>query len=1228
MKRLFTLLGSFGFMIVYSQTTVPPTNITTTENYVFSRTYLEPTATSDTSTKQVQSVSYFDGLGRPKQSVAIKGSPTGKDIVSHIEYDGFGRQVLNYLPVPQSGTLNGRLVPTPLANATNIYPVGEIIYAEKVLENSPLDRIQQQYGTGESWRANSKKTEFFYETNGTEVKKFVTTFNYTTFKSTLPTNTNYAAETLYKNRIKDEDGNETIEYKNGEGQTILVRKVISTTENADTYYVYNDYNQLAFVIPPLAAAKTTLSTTDLDNLCYQYRYDGRNRLVEKKLPGKGWEEMVYDRQDRLVATQDALLKLANQWLFTKYDQFGRVVYTGIHVDSTGRAALQSSLETNTSNPQNNENRKSSPTTYSGMGFYYTNTAFPVITISSKLLSVNYYDSYPVGTPPFNNILGQTPSPTLLISTYTTHGNSIRSTKGLPTASFVNNLEANGWTKNYTFYDLKARPIGTYSFNYLGGYTKTESLLDFAGVPQKTFTYHKRLSADTEIKIKERFEYNQYTTALVKHYHEVVGKSPEVLLTENTYNEIGQLTNKKVGNNIQSIDYAYNIRGWLAGVNNPKTLNGKLFGFTINYQSPLEITNVSPYSLNTGLTVEKKFNGNISEVTWASGDTANPILEKYGYVYDKLNRLLAGFYYTGNQHTYNSENYEILNYDKNGNISNLKRSSFFSGTSSNLIDNLAYTYKDGNGNSNQLSLLQDNANNPSGYEGGGNPISYDLNGNMTNMLDKGISAIDYNFLNLPIQMSIQEGGITDINIKTIYRADGTKLRKTNTTNTTGIIGVATIVSITDYLDGFQYLDNTKSGNLSEAAFADLEINMSMEREAFSRESIARPIPGVPAANKFVLQFVPTSEGFYDFKENRYIYQYKDHLGNTRLSYAWNTTTSSIDVLDKNDYYPFGMNHLDANAGSFIGEGSYKNYKYNGKELQETGMYDYGARMYMPDIGRWGVVDPLAEKYNSFSPYNYCVNNPILYVDPDGRDGVVTGTGTKDDPYVVTGNYYYSGLSKDQVKGLNGSISDYNNKGNSREIKTGDGKIFVKFNLSAIESKDNDSAIASAKGDVAEGADGNNVRWGNVVTSDALGGAALADADRMTIRSDNDKVNANSINGVNAVDVFRSNFNHEIGHNLGGVHGDPGGMMNPTETFTDTTQQITSGGSGSNRSFNRATVTNDAVRAIMGRVGQTTQVTTAKGNVRPSSYGIVNSIYLNAKENSRVDQTGSNGKISRK
>ncbi|AZA99761.1 RHS repeat-associated core domain-containing protein [Chryseobacterium joostei] len=128
------------------------------------------------------------------------------------------------------------------------------------------------------------------------------------------------------------------------------------------------------------------------------------------------------------------------------------------------------------------------------------------------------------------------------------------------------------------------------------------------------------------------------------------------------------------------------------------------------------------------------------------------------------------------------------------------------------------------------------------------------------------------------------------------------------------------------------------------------------------------------------FFPTAEGYCDYKKDQYIYQYKDHLRNVRVSFGRNSA-GALEITDANDYYPFGMNHLKT-GNAFYGQGSYKNYKYNGKELQETGMYDYGARMYMADIGRWGVVDPLAEKYFNISPFNYTANNPILYIDPDG------------------------------------------------------------------------------------------------------------------------------------------------------------------------------------------------------------------------------------------------------
>jgi RHS repeat-associated protein len=126
----------------------------------------------------------------------------------------------------------------------------------------------------------------------------------------------------------------------------------------------------------------------------------------------------------------------------------------------------------------------------------------------------------------------------------------------------------------------------------------------------------------------------------------------------------------------------------------------------------------------------------------------------------------------------------------------------------------------------------------------------------------------------------------------------------------------------------------------------------------------------------------------FLKNQYIYSYTDHLGNVRLSYFKNTN-GSAEVLEKNDYYPFGLKR-NANVISF-GDSSY-NYQYNSKEYQkETGWSDYGARMYMSDIARWGVIDPLAETSRRFNPYNYAYNNPISFIDPDGRKALAVDEG---------------------------------------------------------------------------------------------------------------------------------------------------------------------------------------------------------------------------------------------
>lgn len=113
---------------------------------------------------------------------------------------------------------------------------------------------------------------------------------------------------------------------------------------------------------------------------------------------------------------------------------------------------------------------------------------------------------------------------------------------------------------------------------------------------------------------------------------------------------------------------------------------------------------------------------------------------------------------------------------------------------------------------------------------------------------------------------------------------------------------------------------------------------------------------------------------------FCYYDQDHLGNIRQVREANG--SKGDVIQTMNYYPFGAEFCDGGTKNYT-----QKHKYNGKEFDNMhglNSYDYGARQYNPVTARWDRVDPLAEKYYSVSPYNYCNNNPVNSVDPDGRD----------------------------------------------------------------------------------------------------------------------------------------------------------------------------------------------------------------------------------------------------
>ncbi|WP_343679377.1 DUF6443 domain-containing protein [Chryseobacterium arthrosphaerae] len=958
---------------------------TSTENYVLTRNYLEPTAVSNDAVKQIKSIQYLDGLGRPKQEITIKTTPSGKDVVTHFEYDITGRQTKNYLPVPQSGTQNGQIYTTPLGNVSTVYG-NEKIYEESILENSPLSRVLQYNSIGTAW--STKPVVLESDANSTnEVYNYVVTTNWINgvAKSilSLPADKTYAPNQLYKSAITDEDGNRIVEFKNVKGQILLTRKKVSADKEVDTYYVYNEYGQLVFVLPPDAVHKPV--TDDLLNdLCYQYRYDTWGRQVEKKIPGKGWEYMVYDKQDRLVASQDAVLKEKNQWQYIKYDQFGRVAFTGI---ASGGDRNTEQLVADGFASNNVKRTNAVFFNREGMDvFYDPNGTYPNVNWV-KLFSVNYYDTYPAYgfNPTFPSaILGEP-----VLKEISPNG---KSTNGMLVMSLIKNIEDDNWTKNYFYYDGKGRSIGLHTINHLGGYTRTESVLDFAGVMKQSKTYHKRLSTDVERVITQTFTYDNQNRLLV-HKHQVDGQAEEIL-AQYEYNELSQLKNKKLGGTnaaqpLQSIDYTYNIKGWLTRINDPSNLNGKLFGFELKYANPVN-PNVAP----------GKFNGRITEVDWHNA--SENVIKRYNYTYDGLNRMLDAVYSEPNATTpFNNTYNEHLTYDLNGNIKTLKRNAFpVTGTNATQVDDLVYEYT-----GNRLTKVTENALNDTGYEGGNNIISYDLNGNMKDMKDKGIQSIAYNYLNLSNEFIMQQNGFGPLlysAVNYLYSADGTKLRKTYSSRPArGLTSYRT----TDYLDGFQYSHFDGGGDICLGCRAENAYEVQAYKNIFD--------PGIPVTPEWKLDFVATAEGFYSFTENRYIYQYRDHLGNARVTFA-KDSAGALEITDTNNYYPFGLNHTGGNGFNSSLFGSFNSYKYNGKELQETGMFDYGWRQYMPDLGRWNGIDQLAENYLSTSPYAYVDNNPVSQFDVDGRwfnqDGTIDTSGRT--PGFTTGRqYYYSFLGID-------------------------------------------------------------------------------------------------------------------------------------------------------------------------------------------------------------------------
>ena len=774
-----------SIVAVPSVSAIPYTSISfdNNRNYVFSRIFqTEMTAFNANTANEsdvLEQLTYLDELGRPVQSLDLKASPDVEDRITHLNYDIYGRQPKQFLPAPSTGSIGS--FRTNVESTTNSYYLGQYPadlnssnpnpFAEMEYEASPLNRVLKQAAPGYDWRLGSgHEIRLSYESNSAnEIRRFRVNFSGGNTEAPQLINDGfYNAGELLKNRTRDEnwvsgsDDHSMEEFTDQYGRMVLKRTYESGIQH-DTYYVYNDFDNLSFVIPP-GVTTDNVSSSELDEFCYQYKYDQRNRLIEKKLPGKDWEFIVYDILDRPVLTQDPNLNAQNRWLFTKYDPFGRVAYTGSFPSSATRAQRQS-FQDGAATPY--ENKTSGYLTVDGTRLYYSNSVLP--THNLEMHTINYYDDYNFYQEginlPTRDILGQAQATNV---------------KGLATGNKVRVLNTNDWITTITLYDRKGRPIYLATKNdYLNTLDIVETELDFAGKVLRTRTTHTK-GNNTPIVTDEVFEYD-HQARLVAQTHSINGSNPERIVN-NTYDGIDQLVQKEVGGNaasnpLQTVDYSYNVRGWLKKINNPEaSLGNDLFAFEIDYNEG-----------NNAL-----FNGNIAKTQWK---TANDnILRSYNYTYDALNRIKTAI--GGNTSNYNVSN---ISYDKMGNILTLNRNGHRDEAASvfGLMDKLIYSYT-----GNQLKAVDDTGltSSNTGFIDGAElavEYQYDANGNMIIDHNKGITNIDYNHLNLPTQVTINGNG-NNGTIQYVYDATGIKLEKTVSENSS--------MTTTEYAGNYIYENN--------------------------------------------------------------------------------------------------------------------------------------------------------------------------------------------------------------------------------------------------------------------------------------------------------------------------------------------------------------------------------------------------------------------------------------
>ncbi len=678
---------------------------------------------------KLQTTSYMDGIGRKLQTIsreaATPSSPSGPwgDMVQFAQYDAYGRQPLQYLPyttASQSGKYKtAPLTEQPLYYSTNYNETSA--YASVTYDNSPLNRTKNIKQQGTVWAA-ANGISATYELNTLADNVQIFGVRYELLDINPKHEGVYPVNTLYKQIRTNENGKQIIEFINKMGKLILRKIQLDDNPSAGhlgwicTYNIYDDFGQLRYRIQPegvnfLESNNWSFTHPILGNAIlrheqmFQYAYDEKGRTIWKKAPGAEPLRMIYDTRDRVVFMQDgnqAALSTA-QWTTNIYDELDRSLLSALYNTTKSVATLQSDI--NSASLSNTITINNTGTVSVTVPTHYNPLSSSDLNNSgvTTVLNYSFYDNYSFnGTKSFNTNNTNT-------TAYSTSDPNVmpiawsKRVMSMPTGGMTRVLGTATFLSSTVYYDERGSAIQSLADNVKGGEDIATMQYHFDGrllsscsdhtVPSTAYTNYKILT-------KNLFDKLGRITSIQKKF----GDNSFKTIADYAYDDAGRLKEKKLapgytgsgGTQLESLTYSYNIHNQITGINkdyalkNPANYN-KWGHFFGMY---LGFDNSDNVFNNANLA------GQVTGILWnTQGDDAQ---RKFDFTYDNAGRLINAIFkekkHTGDAWSNTEMDFSTtgnsgkITYDLNGNLLNLLQKGVVPGNGSPItIDNLSYTY---------------------------------------------------------------------------------------------------------------------------------------------------------------------------------------------------------------------------------------------------------------------------------------------------------------------------------------------------------------------------------------------------------------------------------------------------------------------------------------------------------------------------------------------------------